>query len=165
MGHSRTSKGCFTIPLLISKEHFGGLRDGYYIQANGAIIFFDLTSRLTYKSVPNWYKDLSRVAGSIPMVLIGNKADVKDRKVLPKHIVFHRQKSMQYYDLSAKSNYNIEKPFLYLLRKLLGPDTHYVAEPAMTPVTIEIDLERMKQMNEELEKIPAFLPDAEDEDL
>lgn len=27
---------------------------------------------------------------------------------------------MQYHEISAKSNYNYEKPFLYLARKLVG---------------------------------------------
>jgi hypothetical protein len=35
------------------QEKFGGLRDGYYIQGQCAIIMFDVTSRVTYKNVPN----------------------------------------------------------------------------------------------------------------
>ncbi|RLN86733.1 hypothetical protein BBJ28_00012238, partial [Nothophytophthora sp. Chile5] len=35
------------------QEKFGGLRDGYYIQGQCAIIMFDVTSRITYKNVPN----------------------------------------------------------------------------------------------------------------
>jgi Ras family len=46
----------------------------------------------------------------------GNKVDIKDRKVKAKSIVFHRKKNLQYYDISAKSNYNFEKPFLWLAR-------------------------------------------------
>lgn len=38
----------------------------------------------------------------------------------PKQIIFHRKKNLQYYDISAKSNYNFEKPFLWLARKLTG---------------------------------------------
>lgn len=37
-----------------------------------------------------------------------------------KTITFHRKKNLQYYDISAKSNYNFEKPFLWLGRKLVG---------------------------------------------
>ena len=44
----------------------------------------------------------------------------QDRKVKPKQIIFHRKKNLQYYDISAKSNYNFEKPFLWLARKLTG---------------------------------------------
>ena len=92
---------------------------------------FDVTSRITYKNVPNWHRkylcyalsknrtvadyiigDLVRVCENIPIVLCGNKVDVKERKVKAKTITFHRKKNLQYYDISAKSNYNFEKPFL-----------------------------------------------------
>jgi GTP-binding nuclear protein Ran len=98
----------------------GGLRDGYYINANCAILMFDVTSKQTYKNIPSWYRDVYRVCDNIPMVLVGNKVDISDRKVKAKEITFHRKKNLQYYDISAKSNYNYEKPFLYLARKLLG---------------------------------------------
>ncbi len=77
------------------QEKFGGLRDGYYIQGQCAIIMFDVTSRVTYKNVPNWHRDLVRVCDSIPIVLCGNKVDVKDRKVKAKAIDFHRKKNLQ----------------------------------------------------------------------
>ena len=77
------------------QEKFGGLRDGYYIQGQCAIIMFDVTSRVTYKNVPNWHRDLVRVCENIPIVLTGNKVDIKDRKVKAKSIVFHRKKNLQ----------------------------------------------------------------------
>jgi hypothetical protein len=63
---------------------------GYYIQGNCAIIMFDVTARMTYKNVPNWHRDIVRVCETIPIVLCGNKVDVKDRKVKTKQINFHR---------------------------------------------------------------------------
>ena len=36
---------------------------------------FDVTSRVTYKNVPNWHRDLVRVCENIPIVLTGNKVD------------------------------------------------------------------------------------------
>jgi len=56
---------------------------------------FDVTSRITYKNVPNWHRDLVRVCEGIPIVLCGNKVDIKDRKVKAKTIVFHRKKNLQ----------------------------------------------------------------------
>ena len=35
-----------------------------------------------------------------------------------------RKKNLQYHEISAKSNYNYEKPFLYLARKLVGYVAH-----------------------------------------
>lgn len=40
---------------------------------------FDVTSKITYKNVPNWHRDLERVCENIPIVLCGNKVDVKVR--------------------------------------------------------------------------------------
>jgi GTPase SAR1 family protein len=61
-----------------------------------------------------------RVCENIPVVLCGNKVDVKNRQVKAKMVTYHRKKNLQYYEISAKSNYNFEKPFLYLARKLAG---------------------------------------------
>jgi len=55
-----------------------------FLSAQCAIIMFDVTSRVTYKNVPNWHRDLVRVCENIPIVLCGNKVDIKDRKVTPK---------------------------------------------------------------------------------
>ena len=90
------------------------------IQGQAAIIMFDVQSRTSYKNVPHWHRDLVRVCGDkIPIVLCGNKIDITDRKVKPKQITFHRKKNLQYCDVSAKSNYNFEKPFLWIAKKLL----------------------------------------------
>jgi len=149
------------------QEKFGGLRDGYYINGQCGIIMFDVTSRITYKNVPNWHRDLVRVCENIPIVLTGNKVDVKERKVKAKTITFHRKKNLQYYDISAKSNYNFEKPFLWLARKLVGnPTLEFVAAPALAPPTTQVDEELLKVYNKEMEDAAAMpLPDEDENDL
>lgn len=148
------------------QEKFGGLRDGYYIQGNCAIIMFDVTSRITYKNVPTWHKDLVRVCENIPIVLCGNKVDIKDRKVKAKAITFHRKKNLQYYDISAKSNYNFEKPFLWLARKLAGdPNLEFVAMPALDPPEVQMDPELVKKYELEIEAAKSAPLPEEDDDL
>jgi GTP-binding nuclear protein Ran len=44
----------------------------------------------------------------------------QERKVKTGAVTFHRKKNLQYFEISAKSNYNFEKPFLWLARKLVG---------------------------------------------
>jgi GTP-binding nuclear protein Ran len=143
------------------------LRDGYYIGGHAAIIMFDVTARVTYKSVPHWFKDLTRVCENIPIVLCGNKVDAKDRKVKPKDIQFHRRKNLQYYDISAKSNYNFEKPFLYIVKKLTGDEkAHFVEAPALAPAEVPLDTKQVEQWGQELEEAnKQLLPDDDDADL
>ena len=150
------------------QEKYGGLRDGYYIQGECAIIMFDVTSRITYKNVPNWHRDLVRVCEGIPIVLCGNKVDVKDRKVKAKQIIFHRKKNLQYFDISAKSNYNFEKPFIWLMRKLSGdPNLHLVEETALAPPEVKMDANLAAQYEAALAAaadVP-FPEDDEDDEL
>ena len=129
---------------------------------------FDVTARITYKHVPNWHRDLVRVCDNIPICLVGNKVDVKDRKVNAKQITFHRKKNLQYYDVSAKSNYNFEKPFLWLARKLAGGNTQlvFVEQPALAPAEVQIDMAQRQQMEQELNIASSVpLPDDDDDDL
>ena len=144
----------------------GGLRDGYYIGGQAAIIMFDVTARVTYKSVPHWHKDLTRVCENIPIVLCGNKIDCRDRKVKPRDIQFHRKKNLQYYDISAKSNYNFEKPFLYIVRKLTAnPDAQFVEAPALAPPEVQLDAAQVAAWETELEVANQKLLPDDDDDL
>ncbi|KAF5741969.1 hypothetical protein HS088_TW09G00007 [Tripterygium wilfordii] len=149
------------------QEKFGGLRDGYYIHGQCAIIMFDVTARLTYKNVPTWHRDLCRVCENIPIVLCGNKVDVKNRQVKAKQVTFHRKKNLQYYEISAKSNYNFEKPFLYLARKLAGdPNLHFVESPALAPPEVLIDMAAQQQHEAELIAAASQpLPDDDDDTI
>jgi len=158
---------CFNVWDTAGQEKFGGLRDGYYISGKCAIIMFDVTARVTYKSVPNWHRDLIRVCEQIPMVLCGNKVDMKDRKVKAKHITFHRKKNIQYYDISAKSNYNFEKPFLWLAQKLAGePKLAFVAQPALAPPEVQLNPAEIQRAEAELAAARnAPLPEDDDDDL
>merc|ERR1711977_723013 len=103
---------------------------------------FDVTKRVTYKNVPKWHRDICRVCENIPIVLCGNKVDVKNRDIKPKNVTFHRKKDLQYYGISAKSNYSFEKPFLYLARKLTGnEELRFTKQDALFPPEIEFSLD------------------------
>jgi len=92
---------------------------------------------------------------------------VKERKVKAKTITFHRKKNLQYYDISAKSNYNFEKPFLWLARKLVGnPTLEFVASPALAPPEVTVDTRLLAQYEADMnEAAQQPLPDEDDADL
>eukprot|EP00928_Gymnodinium_smaydae_P074679 TRINITY_DN57707_c0_g1_i1.p1 TRINITY_DN57707_c0_g1~~TRINITY_DN57707_c0_g1_i1.p1 ORF type:complete len:240 (+),score=43.75 TRINITY_DN57707_c0_g1_i1:59-778(+) len=143
----RSRKGAITFNVwdTAGQESCGGLRDGYYVQAQGAIIMFDVTSRITYKDVPNWFRDLQRARssglamGSFPIALVSNKIDAatssasgEARGVKAKNIRFHRKHSIPLFCLSCLAGFNIEAPFLWLAQELTeDPDLEF--EPRDVP--------------------------------
>ena len=164
-----TSKGKvkFNVWDTAGQEKLSGLRDGYYIDAHCAIIMFDVCSRITYKNVAKWYKNIVRICGeSIPIVLVGNKVDEKNRKVKAKQILFARRHGLQYFDISAKSNYQFEKPFVWLLKKLTGdPNLSLVEQPVLAPAEIQMDPNFVKDFEDEYEKAKNTNIEDMDEDI
>ena len=72
----------------------------------------------------------------------------------------------QYYDISAKSNYNFEKPFLWLARKLIGdPNLEFVAMPALLPPEVQMDPNWQKKVEEEYKEAQETALPEDDEDL
>ena len=74
----------------------------------------------------------------------------------------------QYYDISAKSNYNFEKPFLWLARKLVGdPNLEFVEMPALEPPEVTMDPALAQKYEQELQVAAqtALPDDGEDDDL
>merc|ERR1712228_944803 len=86
-------------------------------------------------------------------------------KVKAKQITFHRKKNLQYYDISAKSNYQFEKPFVWLLRRLVNDANLVLVEaPVLAPQDVTIDQEQIGAMENELVEAAAQPLPAEDGD-
>ncbi len=80
----------------------------------------------------------------------------------------HLQKVLNWhYDISAKSNYNFEKPFLWLARKLSSDNMlHFVEVPTLQPPETEIDASLKAKYEAELAAATAqLLPEDDDNDL
>lgn len=102
--------------------------------AHGAIIMFDLRNPVSYQNVSNWIVQVP----DIPKVVCGNKIDLPYIK-LPKRPELGS--NCKYYQISARSNYNFEKPFLSLAKELTGHhDLEFVEAPALTPPTVTVNL-------------------------
>lgn len=129
------------------QERFGGSREGYYIKGDAAIVMFDVTSMASFEHADKWFQNLRNMIPNVPMVLCGTKVDHKVREVMPGDIKKYIEgKNIQYYDISSKTNYNFEKPFLHAARKLIGNENL---------VFIEKDCIKLDAFDQEFEDIYA----------
>ena len=136
----RTNHGpiVFNVWDCAGQEKFGGLRDGYFIQADAAIIMFDTTSEHTLNKVRDWNTLFTRmVAPNSPKVLVGNKIDLMTvqnnlmrRVPIGEVSMLSEELGLPYINLSVKSNYGYQEPFLRLARILMGiPDLVFMPQP------------------------------------
>jgi len=136
----------------------------FFMGADCAIIMFDVIKRMSYKNCAAWYNKIREFNdhANIPIGLTGNKVDSKEREVKPKMIIFHRKKNLHYEDISALANYQIEKPFIHLIRKLTQDKGLYLVEaPAMKPPEIGMEGKFVKEL--ESERQDHEVPDDNDE--
>lgn len=108
------------------QEKFLGLRDAYYAHTECAIIMFDVTLMSSFNNVQMWLNDIHRIQPDIPIVLVGNKVESRNREVTPMMIrrlisrCKNEHQALQYFDISSKTKYNFEKPFLFLAQTILN---------------------------------------------
>jgi GTP-binding nuclear protein Ran len=127
------------------QEKKAGLKDLYYVDADAAIFFFDVTSRISAHNLPVWISNFKRVAGADkPIVIVSNKIDVADRKVNKKNILnVVKSYDYDYCEVSARTTYNFAQPFLLLARKLTGNDELvFVTNVDLAPTNINYDMDR-----------------------
>lgn len=154
----------FHVWITTGQEKIGNFPKDYYHGAQCGLIMFSITSRLSYKNVACWHRDLLKNCETMPIVICGNQIDVKERSVLPRQILYHVKNNLPFYFTSGKSNYNFEKPFLWLAQQLIG-DLNLKLYPDLAPPEVEIDHYLMEEYNKKLRKATELPLPMSDDDL
>lgn len=124
------------------QEMNAGLAEAYYIDTDIAVIFFDLTSRVTLRNVNSWHRRVLSTCPDVPIIVVGNKADVKDRKVRAPAIKKDVPRGCDYFEISAKTHYNFDKVLLRIVRIITGrPDVALIPNIAIEPAELEMTYE------------------------
>ena len=120
-----------------------GEREGYWTNADCAIVMYDCTSTITKESVPFWIQRVKEVCGpNIPIVVAANKVDLERCKFCLTKV---KEADFQY-SISARSCYNLEKPFLFLARKLQKDiNLKFVMGPPITPPEVVVTEEALAE--------------------
>jgi small GTP-binding protein len=58
------------------------LRDAYFEGSHGVIAVCDLTRKDTFYDLNNWVQMIRKQVGNVPVVFLGNKMDLKERRIV-----------------------------------------------------------------------------------
>ena len=76
---------------LAGENRFAFMMETFMKGAKGALLVFDLSRKRTFIKLADWLQMLQRSAGSIPLILIGNKSDLIDSRFVsamkPRHLL------------------------------------------------------------------------------
>jgi len=90
--------------------------------ANGVLLVYDITKMTTYETLEYWFKQIKNVLEikDTPIVLIGNKIDLKDSREVSyeKGEEFAKDHGIKFFECSAKSKINVDEAFNCLINDI-----------------------------------------------
>ncbi|CAI2379847.1 unnamed protein product [Moneuplotes crassus] len=104
------------------QERYRTITNAYYRGADGIIVVFDLASKESFQSLPEWLDEVKKSAPEDTVIIaFANKCDLYEEREVSELDVknFTARTGIPVVETSAKSAENVEKGFLKLTSKLI----------------------------------------------
>jgi len=103
------------------QERFRTITSTYYRGTHGVIVVYDVTSGESFANVKRWLHEIEQNCDVVNRVLVGNKNDEPERKVVLTEDAqrFADTMGIRLFETSAKDNINVEEMFLAVTRLVL----------------------------------------------
>jgi Ras-related protein Rab-1A len=112
----------FIIWDLAGQTQFKRIRQSYLSNAEAGILVYDVTRRETFENIRNWNGEIIKGSGKIALILVGNKIDLKDERVVTfeEGEALAEELGISYIETSAKTGENIDEAFKMLALELVN---------------------------------------------
>jgi len=110
---------------LAGQQHFSFVRPPFYRGASGTVYVFDITNRDSFENILEWKREVETVIPNKPSVLVGNKCDLADERVVSKkegELLAEKlgPSCLGYYESSAKTGINLDELFQKLVSTIIN---------------------------------------------
>ena len=106
------------------QERYKSLTQGFFRNAQGIIIVYDITNQTSFDDLKYWIQSIENNINLqnkiIPAIIIGNKIDILEREV--DNITaenFAKEIKYKYFEVSAKSGKGVDEAIKYLIKKVI----------------------------------------------
>ena len=103
------------------QERYKSITSAYYKGSRGALIVYDITRTITFEDIEKWKNEINeKVKGSLKLMLIGNKCDLKDERKVSIEEALEKAKllNIPLMETSALDSTNIQKAFENILKEM-----------------------------------------------
>ncbi|TKR58004.1 hypothetical protein L596_030633 [Steinernema carpocapsae] len=103
------------------QERFRTITSTYYRGTHGVIVVYEVTSGESFSNVKKWLHEIDTNCDSVQKVLVGNKADDPDRRVVLESDArkFAESMKLPFYETSSKENINVDEMFNCITKLVL----------------------------------------------
>jgi len=115
---------------LAGQIRFGSIIESYYIGTVGSVLVFDITREESLDNLASWIGELMKHNSDkiVPLILVGNKADLRNKVDNPVDIGFATEYAEElsdwsrftvpYFEASALTGLNVENVFTTLVEEI-----------------------------------------------
>ena len=104
------------------QEKYRSLAANFLKKADGIILVYDITYKISFENLNKWLKDINENAKGLPIVLIGNKTDLEEKREVSKEegneFAKKINEEIEFYEASCKTGENIKEAIRFLVEKI-----------------------------------------------
>ncbi|KAL6075223.1 Ras-related protein Rap-1A [Balamuthia mandrillaris] len=104
------------------QEEYSSMQDQWFRTGQGFLCVYSLIDRKSFTQIPELRRKILRIQDktTVPMVLIGNKCDLEDERVVSKEEGQELARSFgcPFYETSAMNRINVDEAFSQLVREI-----------------------------------------------
>ncbi|MFX0108279.1 MAG: Rab family GTPase [Candidatus Hodarchaeota archaeon] len=107
---------------LAGQPRFEIVRQGFYRGARGGLLVYDVTRRRTFLNLDTWKNECMKNLGyEIPLVVVANKVDLADSRVVPTEEgeKYVKDNEYLYVESSALTGENVEQAYATLCKVMI----------------------------------------------
>jgi len=109
---------------LAGQDRYAMVRQRFYTGTQGILMLYDVTRMSSLKNIKKWHAEVSRFTKGLPIIFIGNKIDLVEKKEVKTEDVnsFLEENNINVnikMKTSAKDGLNTEKAFHFLVKLLM----------------------------------------------
>ena len=103
------------------QERYMSLNKNLFLRVQGIVLLYDVTRVETYNHVELWLKSIKEMNENIPIVLVGNKVDLEENKVVTTQQGqdLSKKYKIDFFEASAKDGTNVKEAYCRLAEKVL----------------------------------------------
>ena len=116
------------------QERFKSLTPNYFKNAEGVIITYDITSSQSFENLKFWINSIKTNLGEkniiIPIIIVGNKLDMKDMRDITREEAekFAKENKYKYFETSAKTGEGVDDAIRDLVNQVLEKSEQFEEE-------------------------------------
>jgi Ras-related protein Rab-8A len=103
------------------QERFRTITQSYYKGAMGVVLLYDCTREDSFNNVRNWVRQIeTHACGDVQKVLVGNKTDLTDKKVISTEQghALAKEFNFSFFEASAMTGLNVQETFFHAAKSI-----------------------------------------------